>query len=230
MRAGTGRITISYSLCTPTGFFRDEINLTARQIGGDITGPLDALGCDIGVYYGPNSTGNVSGATISNARYFGIVNDGRSSLNVTNSTVSNIGNSPFDGSQHGVGILYTTEHVLGTAVGNAGGTISGNSLPSYQKGGITVRGKGASATIQGNNVIGAGMVNYIAQNGIQVSYGASALVSGNAVSGNWYTPKSFVACGILFYDAGGVKQMSNNLFGNETNLCNAGRGGGSFTP
>jgi hypothetical protein len=179
---------------------------------------------------GTGSSGNVSGATISNAKYFGVVNDGRSSLGVTNSTISNIGNTPFDGSQHGVGIIYTTEHVLGTSSGSATGTISGNSLPSYQKGGITVRGTGASATIQNNTVTGSGMVNYIAQNGIQVSYGASALVSGNTVSGNWYTPKSYVACGLLFYQAGGVKQMSNNLFSNEVNLCNAGRGGGIYKP
>jgi hypothetical protein len=36
----------------PTGFNRDGINLTAAQIGGKVTGDLDAAGCDIGVYYG----------------------------------------------------------------------------------------------------------------------------------------------------------------------------------
>jgi hypothetical protein len=65
---------------------------------------------------------------------------------------------------------------------------------------------------------------------IQVSYGASALVKGNTVSGNWYTPTSYVACGLLFYQAAGVKQQSNTLFNNEVNLCNAGRGGGIYKP
>jgi hypothetical protein len=223
-------ITPVFPACTQTGFLRDGINLTAKQIGGNVTGTLDAAGCDIGVYYDKNSTGSVSAATISNARYFGIVNDGRSNLSVTGSTISNIGNSPFDGSQHGVGILFTTEHALGQPSGNGGGTISGNSLASYQTGGITIRGVGAAATIQNNTVTGSGMVNYIAQNGIQVSFGASAQVTGNTVSGNWYTPKSYVACGLLFYQASGVKQQSNNLLNNEVNLCNAGRGGGIYKP
>ena len=78
--------------CTPTGFYRDGMNLTAAQIGGDVTGTLNATGCDIGVYYGPGATGSVTGATIANAKYFGIVNDGQN-VNVTNSTISNIGNA-----------------------------------------------------------------------------------------------------------------------------------------
>ena len=87
------------------------------------------------------------------------------------------------------GIFYTTEHVAGSSSGTARGIISGNILPSYQKGGITVRGTGASATIEGNRVTGSGQVDYIAQNGIQVSFGATATVMGNIVSGNWYMPE-----------------------------------------
>lgn len=65
-----------------------------------------------------------------------------------------------------------------------------------------------------------------AQNGIQISYGASGTVTGNTVSGNWYTGPTYTACGLLFYQAGGVKQNANNLFDNQTNFCNVGRGGG----
>ncbi|HLY87084.1 MAG TPA: hypothetical protein VKO84_11350, partial [Gaiellaceae bacterium] len=50
--------------CTQTGFFRDGINMTAAQIGGNVTGALDAGGCNIGVYYGPGTTATVSGASI----------------------------------------------------------------------------------------------------------------------------------------------------------------------
>ncbi len=50
--------------CTPTGFVRDGINLTAAQIGGNVSGPLDATGCNIGVYYAPGTSGSVSGADI----------------------------------------------------------------------------------------------------------------------------------------------------------------------
>ncbi len=88
-------------------------------------------------------------------------------------------------------------------------------------------GAGANVTVQSNTVTGYGMISYIAQNGIEVASGASALVKGNTVSGNWYTPTPVVACGLFLIQAGGVKQQSNNLFSNEVNLCNAGRGGGN---
>jgi len=43
-------------------------------------------------------------------------------------------------------------------------------------------------------------------------------------------PKSYVACGLLFYAAGGVKQQANNVSNNEVNLCSVGRGGGGYNP
>ena len=201
--------------CTPTGFNRDGINLTAAQIGGKVTGDLDAAGCDIGVYYGPGTKGSVKNATIENARYFGVVNYG-GKVNVANSTISQIGNAPFDGTQHGVGIFFTTEATPGVAADvTAKGTIKGNILHSYQKGGITVRGVGASATIERNTLTGVGHVDFIAQNGIQVSFGSRATVKGNTVSGHWYTPDSTEACGLLFYQAGKVNAKANTLFDNE---------------
>lgn len=35
--------------------------MTAAQIGGNVTGPLDAGGCNIGVYYDGTTSGNVTG-------------------------------------------------------------------------------------------------------------------------------------------------------------------------
>ena len=86
-------------------------------------------------------------ATITNAKYFGVVNY-RGNVDVKNSTISQIGNIPFDGTQHGVGIFYTTEELPGgvTTSGTTTGLINGNVFTKYQKGGITVRGAGASAT------------------------------------------------------------------------------------
>jgi parallel beta-helix repeat protein len=187
--------------CTPTGWVRDSINMTAAQIGNNVSGSLDATGCNIGVYYGPlydsgttypvtqgNVTGqapsgNVSGATIFGANYFGVVVNGdvgAVSVNVTSSTIHDIGENPFDGTQHGVAIYY---RAFGAT---ANGTISGNTVTAYQKGGITVAGA-VSATITNNTVTGLGQVNYIAQNGIQVAYGAKASLSGNTVTANQYT-------------------------------------------
>ncbi len=119
--------------CTQTGFYRDGIDLTAKQIGGNVTGTLDASGCNIGVYYGPGTTGTVSG-TISGANYYGVVAD-RASVNVTGATIHDIGETQPSGAQHGVGVLYTTieltsdpSNTHSTVAGHATGTLSGSSI------------------------------------------------------------------------------------------------------
>jgi parallel beta-helix repeat protein len=183
--------------CTQTGFFRDGINMTAAQIGGNVTGSLDAAGCNIGVYYDNTHTGNVSGANISGATYFGVVVNGDAgavSGNVTGSTIHDIGETPLtgQGSQHGTAIYYRA-----FAGGTASGTISGNTIRNYQKGGITISGN-VSASITKNTVTGQGPVAWIAQNGIQVGYGAKATVTGNTVTNNAYTGANLASsAGIL---------------------------------
>ena len=204
--------------CKPTDFKhpKEGTLLTAAQIGGTVTGQLDAVGCDIGVY---NPT-SVSGASISGALHYGIVADG-GTLDVTNSTISNIGHtkSSMYGMQRGIGIYYT----------DASGTISGNDISDYQKGGIVAR-DGGRVTISGNTVTGWGPVASIAQNGVQVSYGTAAVVKGNTISGHDYTPTDWTATGLLIYQAGGVKASANNLFDNEVNQYNGGKGGGNIKP
>jgi len=208
--AGNGFLfdNLSYSSgprasCLPTGFFRDGINMTAAQIGGNVTGTLDATGCNIGVYYDSTHTGNVTGADIFGANYFGVVVRG-TSVNVTGSSIHDIGNSPLDGTQHGVAVYYATVDT-GTATtpptctsGATNGTISGNAVDTYQKGGISAACTGTTVKITNNTVVGEGPVAYIAQNGIQVGYGAKATVSGNTVRRNQYTgPGGVSSAGVL---------------------------------
>jgi len=213
--------------CAPTGFMRDGINLTAAQIGGTVTGNLDATGCNIGAYFDATHPGSVVDADIFGANYFGIVANG-GTLDVTTSDVHDIGEVPFNGSQHGVGIYYT----------GASGTISDNTVSLYQKGGIVVR-DGGQVTINENNVTGEGPISYIAQNGIQVSFGASARLFDNDVILNNYEPAKVTACGLLIYKAGGVSgelkagmsyiKADNSFHDNETNVCNFGKGGAGFS-
>lgn len=217
--------------CTPTTFERDGRPLTAAVIGTSVPisrAIVDATGCDIGIYYGPGTTGSVDQSSIAGASYFGVVNDG-GAVDVTRSSVSNIGDRPFSGAQHGNAIFYTTEHVQNVPTGSASGSISGNSVSLYQKGGIIVRGLNASANILNNTVTGLGAVDFIAQNGIQVSFGGSAVVRENDVSDNNFTPPGTTSCGILLFDAAGAKVQQNTYEDNETNLCNFGKGGGNVS-
>src|ERR1700737_3518957 len=139
--------------CTPTGLFRDSMYLNAAVIDppGTYTAVLDASPCNIGVYYSPGAHGRVVNSEIYGANYFGIVNNG-GQVTVTKSFVHDIGENPFNGTQHGVGIYFAY-------ASGATGSITNNRVTRYQKGGIAVTGLGDSAQIGHNTVIGLGPVN-----------------------------------------------------------------------
>jgi hypothetical protein len=210
--------------CYSTGFIRDGIDLTAAQIGGNVTGALDASGCNVGVYYDSTHTGNVTGANIHGANYYGVVVNGDAgavTTNVKTSTIHDIGETPLNGTQHGNAIYY---RALGT--GTATGVISGNTITNYQKGGITANGK-VTATITNNHVTGQGPVDYIAQNGIQIGYGAKASVTGNTVTGNAYTGANNASSGGILVVGGpcfglpyttGLTISNNTLTGNDVGV------------
>lgn len=159
-------------------------------------------------------------------RLRGILLDGASG-SITNNTVTGV-RQGHSGCQEGNAI-----EVRNAPFDNTGPdlsvSITGNSVTNYQKNGITANGS-VAATITDNTVVGDGPIDYIAQNGIQVGFGATAIVEDNTVSGNDYTPASDVACGVLLFQADGVRISRNRLFDNERNLCNFGKGGGKFNP
>jgi hypothetical protein len=121
-----------------------------------------------------------------NDRLRGILYDGVGGT-ITNNTVTDIeqGANGESGCQEGNAIEARNAPFTGGGVYN-NVTISGNVITDYQKTGIVANGS-VAATIKNNPVTGDGPIGYIAQNGIQVGYGAKATVSGNNVSGNAYT-------------------------------------------
>jgi parallel beta-helix repeat protein len=74
--------------------------------------------------------------------------------------------------------------------------IDGNTVQGYQKTGIVVNGD-ADGTVTHNTVTGAGPQFSIAQNGIQIGFGATGKVKFNRVIGNAYAGTSTVSGGIL---------------------------------
>jgi hypothetical protein len=180
-------ISNAEATCTPTGFFRDAINMTAALINppGTVSGTVDATGCNIAVYYSAGAGGAVKNADIFGANYFGVVVNGDAgavNVEITKSSIHRIGESPHDGTQHGIGVYYRAFFAVSAATGK----IDGNRIYDYQKGGIVANGEGTQIAINDNVVTGDGHVTFIAQNGIQVGYGASASVMRNSVSGNSY--------------------------------------------
>ncbi len=181
--------------------------------GQTITGPIDATGCDVGVYVGPAVSGVTVTAKVSNAHYVGIYVDG-GNANVTGSTVSNVGDNPFDGMQYGWGIAYVNNGSNG-----ATGKVTNTRVSSYQKAGIVVLGQDTNVTLSGDTVTGNGPVPYIAQNGVEFDSGANGSITNSQVSGDSCTlpgtcGEDYFATtqsvGILLDDAASGVVVSNN--------------------
>ena len=110
----------------------------------------------------------------------------------------------------------------------ATGTVSGNDIYDYQKNGVAVTGDRRAVQVLNNTVTGRGHIGTITQNGVVILDEATALIKGNRISDNWYTPATgWTAYGLLIIDAKGVKQQSNSFLDNQANLGNFGRGGGN---
>jgi hypothetical protein len=206
-------------VCTPTGYTQDSIDLTAAVIAvqdQSVTGPVDATACNIGVYVGPGVDASVDGASIDgHPNYYGVLVNG-GSASVTGSTVNDIGETPPNGTQHGVAIAF---------INGATGTVAGNDVERYQKGGVVVKGSAVDTTA--NTVVGLDPVAFIAQNGVQYSQSATGSISGNEIDANDYTGCSsqaaaktgciaYVSTGLLMFgvDPNAVK-ASNNHFRND---------------
>jgi hypothetical protein len=104
--------------------------------------------------------------------------------------VSDVNQGP-SGCQEGQGIEVRNFGALRRRV-----TIQNNVVERYQKTGIVVLGK-VHATVRHNVVTGLGPVSHIAQNGIQLGWGATGIVRANAVSDNSFSGVGTVAVGIL---------------------------------
>ena len=219
--------------CTPTNFYKDGINLTAALVNPPtIPEELDASKCNIGVYY---ESGNYSleNTKIYGANYYGVVVDGNInnvSVNISNSIIHDIGEKPFNSAQHGVGIYYSAMG-QGTATGN----ISDSYIYAYQKGGIVLEGKGVNVNATKNKVHGIGQVNFIAQNGIEVAYGANGSIVDNSIYANYNTgseggeanpagktPPSglYVSSALLLNHPGNLSQHQNFFNRNQRNITN----------
>lgn len=161
---------------------------------------------------GGGTTANPGTNPDTDVRYYGIfVVD--STGDISNNDIQGITHGPSNGLQSGVGI-----RVSARAGGASDVDITGNTIGTYQKNGMVITnfygGASVHADIDDNTVTGAGPVNYIAQNGIQVSNGATAAVTNNDVSGHDYTPFTFAAIGVLIFDAGSVTISGNDIHDN----------------
>ncbi len=129
---------------------------------------------------------------------------------ITDSAVRDVLMDPADqGCQLGLAINVESN------TGAPAVTISDNSVRNYDKNGITASGPGTGGgpdvTVSANTIIGLGATSVIAQNGIQISYGATGTVSTNYVVDNIYTGPFYGASGILIYASSGITVTNNTV-------------------
>ena len=148
----------------------------------------------------------VDGAGRGNANYrfigIGYRNAGG---NVSSCTIKDIRNTPIDGAQHGVGIYALADNGVARTL-----NVLNNTLYGFQKNGMALFGANLTVLTKGNNVTGAGAINFIAQNGIQLGTNATGVIDSNAVNGFAYTPFTWSSTGILVYGASGSVSVTRN--------------------
>jgi parallel beta-helix repeat protein len=141
---------------------------------------------------------------------YGVRVDNGGSALIRDNHIVDIRDQPLSGCQNGTGIRVG--RMFEATTGRA--AILNNLIERYQKNGITIDNAGSSAAIRGNDIRGIGANPIIAQNGIQVSRGATGDVRGNAVVDNAYIVPlnlpEFTATGILLFRTGAGTIVEGN--------------------
>jgi hypothetical protein len=128
---------------------------------------------------------------------------------ISGNNVLNVTYPAAPGDQTGAGILVSAQTGLA-----AKGNVNTNTVSHIQKNSIEFQGLdggNVEGTINGNSVTGAGLTPDIAQNGIEVSFGAVATVQNNQVSDYMYGQPGDNASGILVYQAGAAVKVQGNV-------------------
>jgi Periplasmic copper-binding protein (NosD) len=170
-------------------FVQDSTGVTISHLTVDGNGNA-LIGCltnPIGIYF-KNSSGRIIDSVARN----------------------HILESSDQGCQVGLGIAVESN------LGNPAVTISNNSVHNYQKNGITAGGPGTGGgpamAITNNTVAGIGATPLIAQNGIQIGFGAIGKVTGNTVADDIYSgPAAAAGTGILIFATTGITISGNSV-------------------
>ncbi|HEX8120714.1 MAG TPA: right-handed parallel beta-helix repeat-containing protein [Solirubrobacteraceae bacterium] len=152
-----------------------------------------------------------------NSLRYGVFVGSGGSADVRDNRITQIRDNPFGGCQNGIGVRFGSQFLNSPG----SGTLFGNYIDHYQKGGVVVDGAGSSVSVQQNRIQGAGPTDSIAQNGIQVSRGAAADVEQNIVLDNSFSgPPIASSTGILlFQSTAAVDVDQNEATRNDDNLA-----------
>lgn len=134
---------------------------------------------------------------------------------VKDNTVRRVRYDPLNGVQRGVGIYVS--HAFDEELDHTV-KVEDNEVYDYQKGGVVADEQGTVLEASNNEITGAGPTGVIAQNGIQVSFGATSELHKNTVSDHVYTGSQASASGIILFDSDDNDVKRCTLSGNEVNV------------
>jgi hypothetical protein len=149
----------------------------------------------------------------------GIFIGGGGTLTASHISIDGAGSSvaAFKGCQHGIALR------VGSAsreeVGHA--AVKSSTISGYEKNGPTVSGAGSTMSIKSSTITGEGPSPYIAQNGVQISFGGQGTVQSTTISGNECNaascgPTGSQGAGVLFFEAAaGSKLMTSTVSSND---------------
>lgn len=143
----------------------------------------------------------------------GIFIGGGGTLKATHVSVNGASTSiaAFKGCQHGIAVR------VGSAsreeVGHA--ELTSDTFSGYEKNGPTVAGAGSTMAIKSSTITGEGVSPYIAQNGVQISFGGRGTVNSSTISGNECNeevcgPQGAQGAGVLFFEAAAGSELSKS--------------------
>jgi hypothetical protein len=173
----------------------------------------------------------VDGAGLGNGNYqFTGIGFHRAGGTIDSVEVKGMHETPAVGTQHGASIYAWNDSCTTRNI-----SVTNCIIHDYQKAGIVLNGEATNAIVTKNIITGLGPVPFIAQNGIQLGFGASGIIDSNIVSGNVWTgtyggsndpitdPNSDASAGILFYLPGSsAGAYHNTLTGNQFGIAAVG--------
>lgn len=201
--------------CQDTGFLTDPTDpgseLTAVVVNQDVVDQTIIVGdCDVGAYFD-------EGGVVENATFEQGDDDGAPSVQYAVRVDG--ANVEVTGSEVDVVEDFGPQFIAIGYRNGATGRIADNTITGFHRAGILLDGEGTSATVKGNEVTGVGeKTEGWAENGIQVSRGATGTLNDNEVRDHWWDKDDFVSSGIIIFGSDDVTAQHNTLSGNDAAL------------
>jgi hypothetical protein len=181
----------------------EGVTLTHLTVDGSNSGLTDCSVNLIGIYY-RNASGTVNDMAVRNIQ-----------VNPTSA-----------GCQGSLGVFVQS----GGGHGTSRVDILDSSIHDYQKGGIVANEPGTDVNITGNHVSGGGPQPLVAQNGIQIAFGAKGVIDHNSVANHIYSQCTALSCdffstNILVLNSDGVRVKGNTTTNAQVSIYYGGNRG-----